>query len=204
MKSSVITIQGEKYSYVTPSWSYLHDLSFLLCEKIKKDGITFDRLVTLAKGGWSMSLPIVDFLSLQHVASIGVRFYSGVEVRFEKPEVYQELPVPVKGEHVLLFDDVVDTGESMVFVKKHLEERGVKSVTTASLFYKPRSVYMPDYFGEEVSSWIVFPYDAFELMTIKSKEWEKQGVLHKDIVQRFMTLGIKKEWISQYFSKYSK
>ena len=81
----------------------------------------------------------------------------------------------------------------MVFVKKHLEEQGVTSVTTASLFYKPRSMYKPDYFGEEVSSWIVFPYDAFEFMTLKRKEWGERGVSNEEMVQRFTSLGIKKE-----------
>lgn len=196
----VIAFSSEQTTYITPSWDHMHALAFAISERIRSDGRSFDRLVTLAKGGWALSLSLVDCLSLKQVASIGVRFYSGINTRFPKPQIYQELPVSVKGEHVILFDDVVDTGESMVFVKKHLEKLGVSSVTTASLYVKPHTIYTPDYFGEKTTSWIVFPYDTREFIEFKGKEWEKRGMARKEILRRFTTLHFSPEQVSAYFS----
>lgn len=193
------TFPNESIEYIVPSWDHMHELAFNVSEKLRADGHIPQRLLTLAKGGWPMSLALVDFLKISHVASIGVRFYSGIDTRLPKPEIYQEIPVSLKGEHVLLFDDVADTGESMIYVKEHLEKLGVLSVVTASLYVKPHSSYIPDYVGEETNAWIIFPYDTWEFMEIKEKEWREKGISQEEIRNRFHTLKFPSEWISAYF-----
>src|SRR5689334_12124647 len=105
---SVYRFPGSSLEYVVPSWNELHELAFDLTQAIKASGKKFDRLITLSKGGWPMSVPLVDFLEIKAVASIGVKFYAGMNKTLDKPAIYQELPNTVKDEHVLLFDDVAD------------------------------------------------------------------------------------------------
>src|SRR3989304_2871840 len=111
MNFSSISFPGETTQYIIPTWDDMNNLAFIIAVAMLQAGKKFDRIVTLAKGGWPMTRTLVDFLSLSQVASLGIKFYSGVNQRFKQPEIYQDFPVSLKGERVLLFDDVADTGQ---------------------------------------------------------------------------------------------
>jgi hypothetical protein len=191
MAQHLHSFPNDPVSYVVPTWEDLDEISVELAEKITASGKKFDRIVALAKGGWPFAKSLVDLLAIPEVASIGIRFYSGIYERLEKPEIYQNLPVAVKGEHILLFDDVADSGESLIFTKELLLSQGVASVTTATLFYKPHSQYKPDYYGEETSAWIVYPFDKREGMGLLQKKWADQHLSLDELCDRFRTMGIK-------------
>lgn len=59
---------------------------------------------------------------------------------------------------VLLVDDVVDTGKTFTDI---LKKSHYTRVITAALYYKPHSVLKPDYYIEETTDWIVFPWELF-------------------------------------------
>lgn len=198
MNFKTIKFPGEKTEYIAPTWEEMNQLAFAIAQKIIKDNRKFDRIVTLAKGGWPMTRSMVDFLSVGKVASIGVKFYSGIYQRLDQPQIYQDIPEPIKGENVLLFDDVADSGGSLVFVQENLEKKGAKTITTATLFYKPWSVFKPDYFAAQTSAWIVFPYEVSETIKILSQKWPKLS--QEEITGRFVSLGLKPEWIDFYLT----
>ncbi len=200
MAQQLHSFPNDSVSYLVPSWEDLDAICVDLAEKISASGKHFDRIVALAKGGWPFAKSLVDLLAIPEVASIGVRFYSGINQRLEKPEIYQDLPVQVAGEHVLLFDDVADTGESLLFTKQHLLDEGVASVTTATLYYKPQSKIIPDYYGEETSAWIVYPFDKREGMGLLQKKWADENLTLDDLSDRFRTMGIKQEAIAFFRS----
>jgi hypoxanthine phosphoribosyltransferase len=195
-----IKFSGESITYVTPTWDQMNQLAFLIAKDILKTGKKIDRIVTLAKGGWPMTRSMVDFLQVGKVASIGVKFYKGINERLKEPRIYQDLPISVEGETVLLFDDVADSGESLKFVKKHLEKIGVKEVITATLFYKPHSTVVPDFYGAQTTAWIVFPYDVVEAINMFKDKWVKKGISLAAIKQRFLKLGAKANWLPLYLN----
>ena len=51
-----------------------------------------------------------------------------------------DLQTSVKGKDVLLIEDIVDTGLTMNFLKKHIQSKGAKSITTAALLFKPEAL----------------------------------------------------------------
>ena len=187
-----ISFPKETTQYITPTWDDMNDLAFQISQKMIKAGKKFDRIVTLAKGGWPMTRSLVDFLGVEQVASLGIKFYSGVNQRFVKPEIYQDFPVSLKGENILLFDDVADTGESFKFTKDHLLKNKVKSITTASLFYKPHSVFKPDFYGFTTSVWIIFPYEKVETMKFLINKWQSRSLSQSVINSRLCKLLGKK------------
>ena len=142
----------------------------------------------------------VDYLGIKDLMSLGVKFYSGINQRLAKPEVYQDLPVSVEGKKILLFDDVADTGESLVFASEYLMKQGAKEVKTATLFYKERSAIRPDYFGAITAAWIIFPFEIREMMALLGENWREQGKSEADIHARFEKLNFKKI-ITKYFRK---
>lgn len=198
MKFPVTQFDQDGTTFITPTWEELNQLAFTVAQKILADGAQFDRIVTLAKGGWPMTRSLVDFLNVREVASIGIKFYAGINKRMSRPEIYQDLPVIVKGESVLLFDDVADSGESLEFTRQYLLEQGVTAVKCATLFYKPHSTLKPDYFADETTAWIIFPYETLESMKLLEGTWLKQGLKKATIIDRFIKLGIKDRYINHY------
>ncbi len=196
-----ISFPDENIQYLTPGWDDLNQLAFTLAKAMIKAGEKFDRIITLAKGGWPMTRSLVDFLSLEKVASLGIKFYSGINRTFAKPKIYQDLPVKVTGENILLFDDVTDTGHSLKFTQTHLKAKGAKTITTATLFYKPRSVIKPDYFGFTTDAWIIFPYEVVEAMKSLANKWAGRGVTQTAIQTRFVKLNFPRAIIKFYGSK---
>ncbi len=198
MKFPVTQFDNNGAAFITPTWEELNQLAFAVAQKILTDGAQFDRIVTLAKGGWPMTRSLVDYLNVREVASIGIKFYAGINKRMSRPEIYQDLPVIVKGESVLLFDDVADSGESLEFTREYLLDQGVASVKCATLFYKPHSTFKPNYFAGETTAWIIFPYETLESMKLLEETWLKQGLKKAAIIDRFIKLGIKDRYINHY------
>ena len=182
------TFENDSISYVAPTWEELHALAFEMAQQIRASDHSFDRVVTLAKGGWPMSGSLADFLEVSEVQSLGLSFYKGVNERKAKPTVYQDLPVNIMGEHILLFDDVADTGESLLFATEYLKERGAASVTTATVFYKERSQIVPDFFSAQVAEWIIFPYELVESLKDIGTRWLTDSISPDEVISRFITL----------------
>ncbi len=195
------TFPPENTVYIAPTWEQLHELAFTVSSKLRESNHKFDRIVTLAKGGWPMSRSVVDFLQVPEVASVGIKFYKGINARFSEPQVYQDLPIAIQGESILLFDDVADSGESLEFAQTYLRQRGVGSVTTATLFFKPHSKVRPDYFGATTDAWIIFPYEVVDTINVLGNRWQAAGVSPEVCVQRFLVLGFPANHIATYWGK---
>lgn len=200
MELNPTTFSNDPIQYLAPSWEDLDRLVFTISKAIINDGIKFDRIVTMAKGGWPMARPLVDYVQVNEVASIGIKFYKGIDEREAEPKIYQDIPIDISGETILLFDDVADTGVTLKHVKNYLESRGAKKIYTATLFYKPHSSIKPDYFVEETVAWIIFPYELRETMDVLVDKWESEGLDESKIVDRFVTLGFKKQIVEYFYS----
>lgn len=199
MELATHAFDGDDTEYVTPSWTDLQQLTFSIATQVRAQNKCYDRIVTLAKGGWPMTLCLVDFLAIEQVASIGVKFYTGINERLAQPVIYQDLPTSVAGERVLLFDDVADTGNSLQFTKEYLlTYRGVDTVDTATLFYKEDSIIKPDYYGTDSEAWIIFPYDAADMIKVLGNKWYMDDVSAVVVAERFKQLGFQQSWIEFY------
>ena len=73
----------------------------------------------------------------------------------------KDLDQSLKGKHVLLVEDIVDTGLTVRYLMQYLEGRGPLSVKVAALLSKPsrRLVAVPiDYVGFEIEDAFVYGY----------------------------------------------
>ncbi|MGD9129926.1 MAG: phosphoribosyltransferase family protein [Candidatus Woesebacteria bacterium] len=200
IKFNHIEFPNEEIKYIRPSWDDLNQLTFLISKEIIRSGMHFDRILTLAKGGWPMTRSLVDFLAIKNIASIGVKFYSGINTRLKEPKIYQDIPTSIENEKILLFDDVADTGGSLKFVTEHLNNNGAQNVSTATLFYKPWSKIKPDIFAVETDTWIIFPYELGETIKLLKDRWQKQNLEPEEINRRLQTLIPKKKYL-EHFNK---
>jgi hypoxanthine phosphoribosyltransferase len=69
---------------------------------------------------------------MMDVSSYGTGFKSSGEVKIVK-----DLDTSVEGRHVLIVEDIIDTGRTLKYLKNMFERRNAKSVKIATLLDKP-------------------------------------------------------------------
>lgn len=193
-----ISFNHDKMSYAAPGWEEMGKYCFSLARKIIESGEKFDRLVTMAKGGWTWSRTLSDYLKFRNVASIHVELYANFVNKTKCPVLVQALPVSVRGEKVLLFDDISDTGETLAFARRYLEMSGVKSIKIATLFYKPWSQTKPDFYPCQADCWLILPHEIREAVDHIGGPWLKKGVSRTEVIQRLIKIGLPKEQVEYY------
>ena len=95
----------------------------------------------------------VDFIA---VSSYGSGASSSGEVKLLK-----DFSAPVAGKHLLIVEDIIDTGTTLVYLKKLLEARRPASIKLCALLDKPsrRKVELEgDYIGFEIPNEYVVGY----------------------------------------------
>jgi len=193
-------INFDNISYVAPTWDQMGDLTFLLAKKILDSGQSFDRVVALAKGGWTWARTIVDLLEVPQLSSTRLKSYCNVN-ECGQVKVTQPLSDSVDGENVLIFDDVVDSGETLIKAKEYLSLLGAKTVTTAALCYKPRSKFIPDFYAFTTTSWVVFPHEYREFITQCQKQWSAKNISQPEIKSRLLAIGVPENQIDYFLGK---
>jgi len=96
----------------------------------------------------------IDFIT---VSSYGDTTTSSTQVKFD-----QEPSLDLSGKHVILIEDIVDTGHTLVFLRKYLLGHNPASLTVCALLDKPerREVSLPacEYLGFSIPNEFVVGY----------------------------------------------
>ena len=153
----------ESFKCVLTNWDYIYNLCRNISTEIKHSGYEPDIIIALARGGWFAGRVLCDFLGLDDLSSLKVEHYIGTTA-IDSGEPYIKYPLSdnvIEGKKVLIVDDIVDTGESMLSAKAYVEGRKPIEVRTASLQYPGSSKIDPDYVGKRLEdwAWIVYPWN---------------------------------------------
>jgi hypoxanthine phosphoribosyltransferase len=91
----------------------------------------------------------------------GVSSYHGGTTSSGEVKVTLDLSTPVEGQHVILVEDIVDTGLTMNYLKKAIESRNPASLTTVALLEKPEALKVAcklDHVGFQITNEFVVGY----------------------------------------------
>lgn len=77
-------------------------------------------------------MPIAMTLDFMSVSSYGSNSSSTGEVR-----ILKDLDIPVEGRDLIIVEDIIDSGNTLFYLKKVLLNRGAKSVELVTLLDKP-------------------------------------------------------------------
>jgi len=174
--------------YLRLSWEEIEDMCRELAQKIKTKGFERSLFIGLSRGGLVPLRLISDYLGIEEVHVVGVKFYEKVGRTRAEPKITHEVQFGISGRDVLVIDDIADTGGSIISVVEHLKERGAKRIAVATLMKKPHSRITPDLFVRESQAWVIFPWEVQETardIAKKGKEELKNAGIREKEVQSF-------------------
>lgn len=100
--------------------------------------------------------------------------------------VFRQVPLPdIAGRHVLILDDILDSGGTLASIREKLETAGALSVRICVLLEKKKSrtrAVEPDYVGFEIADEFVVGY-GLDYME-RYRNLPCIGVLRKDLIAR--------------------
>jgi hypoxanthine phosphoribosyltransferase len=124
-----------------------------------------DRPVTIVgvlTGSLMFLADLVRHLDLPlRIALIQASSYRGATTSAGQLHVHPELLPDLRGRHILLLDDILDTGQTLSHLRDHLCQLGIASIKVAVLLRKrgrQRIAFEPDYCGFVIPDAFVVGY----------------------------------------------
>ena len=155
------------------SWEQYHRNIEQLALQIYDSGWQFNQIVCLAKGGLRVG-DILCRLFEQPLAILSTAAYGGEDNRVRGEVVISQclsMTNEKLGNHVLLVDDLVDSGnslqEALSWLDKHYGE-AIAELKTAVIWQKACSTTQPDYFVQFLTDnpWIHQPFEIYERLSL--------------------------------------
>ncbi|MCX6793644.1 MAG: phosphoribosyltransferase family protein [Candidatus Gottesmanbacteria bacterium] len=167
--------------YLPVSWKTYHETARKLAATVLNHTEPIDQIVAISRGGLTLGHLLTDFLRIP-ISIITIQSYTDIQASGEAV-LTAKLQNSIKHKHILLVDDVSDSGKTMKRATKYLTRAGAKKITTVTMFYKPRSILRPDYFAKQTTKWILFPYEPTEMILLITKQMVSDGKSKADIQQ---------------------
>jgi hypoxanthine phosphoribosyltransferase len=166
--------------YEVPTWNHIYDMLLCQAKKIQIHNFKPDVIIAIARGGLVPARILTDLLETTELGFIQIRFYTNINQSSQHPTLKQSLTTQIIGKKTLLVDDIADTGESLKFAQTHLQTLDALEIKTATLYQKPQSTTIPDFFEKQTTSWVVFPWDTKEtLRKIIQRQHGKRALNHE-------------------------
>jgi hypoxanthine phosphoribosyltransferase len=117
--------------------------------------------ICVLKGSFMFYSDLIRSLDMDITCEFfGVSSYTGATSSGEV-KVTLDLSAPIEEQHVILVEDIVDTGLTMNYLKTTLMARNPASLTTVALLEKPEALKVPcklDYVGFKITNEFVVGY----------------------------------------------
>jgi len=119
-------------------------------------------MVTVLKGGFMFAADLMRKMNIHvNINFIAVSSYGASAKSSGAVKIIKDLDSDVNGKHVLIVEDIVDTGLTLSYLKQLILSRGAKSVKICTIMNKParRKVDIDiEYVGFEVPDEFVVGY----------------------------------------------
>ena len=119
-------------------------------------------VVPVLKGSYVFAADLVRQIDLEvEIDFLGVRSYGNAKESSGVVQITTDLSHPIEGKHVILVEDIVDTGLTVAYLRENLVTRQPTSLKIASLLHKPARTRVPvdiDYLGFTVEDVFIVGY----------------------------------------------
>jgi len=156
------------------SWSQVESWADSIERQVRTAGRLPETIVGLTRGGWVPARLLADRLGVRRVVSLRAQHWGITATPTGAATLTEGLSGPVRGERVLVADDITDTGDSLRLAVENVQSAGATQVDSAAFLHIEHSKFLPTYFGEAIPRdqwvWIVFPWNYWEdLATLARK-----------------------------------
>lgn len=153
-------------------WTDYHRKIEQLAVQVHQSGWDFNQIVCLAKGGLRVG-DLICRLFDQPLAILSTASYGGPNNQTRGSITFSRdlsMTTPSLGSHVLVVDDLVDSGYSLDRSLIWLDRKYgfyIEEMRTAVLWYKSSSSVKPDYYVDYLTDdpWIHQPFERYEHLT---------------------------------------
>ena len=194
---------NSEIEFEIPSWEQIYEELLRLANRIRENNFKADVIVSVSRGGWPPARIMSDLLENPELANVKAEFYLGVTKTKGDPVITQPVSTSVKGKKVLIVDEVADTGKSLRLVKSHLEEHGATEVKIMTIYYKPWSIVVPDWYAKKTSRWIVFPWERKETVRQVLEKYKNQGKSIDEAVEELVQSGLGRKLVERFIQEIS-
>jgi hypoxanthine phosphoribosyltransferase len=119
-------------------------------------------IVPVLKGSYVFAADLVRHIDLDMAIDfLGVRSYGHQQESSGVVQITTDLSSSIEGKHVILVEDIVDTGLTVSYLYENLATRQPASLKIASLLHKPARTRVPvdiDYLGFTVEDVFIVGY----------------------------------------------
>lgn len=142
------------------SWEEIVGWARDLSKKIKESNYRPDVVVAIARGGFVPARLVCDFLMIENLVSIQSQHWTEAAKVEEKAIIKYPFKLDLSNSKVLIVDDIVDTGDSVLLAKEFIRKNwNVSDIRVAVLqWISPVAKFKPDYYSVEVREWVWFQY----------------------------------------------
>jgi len=144
-------------------WENVESAALKVIAQMRQEHFVPDIIISIARSGLIPAALISYALGNKELYTIKIDFSKSQKMSFrqdmrEKPKISQELSRDIEGLKVLVVDEMVVSGETLKLVSQYLGMKHPGEVKYAVLYKQPWTQFQPDYCGEEVRAWPVFPW----------------------------------------------
>lgn len=131
-----------------------------LAAEISRDFSSVDRLyiVGILKGAFIFLADLTRELNVEHVVDFMALSSYGKSTESGAVRILMDLREPIEGQHVLIVEDIIDSGHTLTYLYHVLEGRRPASLHTCALVRKQRNDvdFKIDYVGFDIPDvWVV-------------------------------------------------
>ena len=123
-----------------------------------KDEFDPEVILAVARGGLTLGHSLAVALNNRNLFTLNSIHYEDTN----KLDTIQIFNVPDLSRYtkILLVDDIIDSGESMVEIKRELLKRYPNlDIKIATVFYKEKALLLPEFKVKEAHDWVEFFWD---------------------------------------------
>lgn len=202
-KKNSVDVLFTEMEFEIPSWNQIYWFLLDLAKTIQSTDFQADIILGVSRGGWIPARILSDLLENPNLANIKAEFYMGATKSRCKPIITQPVSVSIEDKKILIVDDVADTGESIKLVNSHLKEHGASEIKIATIYCKPWSIIVPNYYAKKTSLWIVFPWEIKETIRKTLEKFRDKGNTVEDAKEKLISMGLERQLIERFFKEMS-
>ena len=186
----------QEINFEIVTWKEIYNMLLDLAEKIQKDKFKPEIIIGIARGGWIPARVLSDLLNNPNIASIKTEFYIGFTKYLDGIKITQPISIDITNKKILIGDEIADSGKSLKKVIENLSEHGAMEIKIATIYCKPWSEIIPNYYEKITQKWIVFPWEIKETIEKIKKRFKKKEETKVNI-EELIKAGIPAELVER-------